>query len=259
MSHGEDVRSWSTVEGVVARAVHRPDGAWLLRLPPESPDAWSALVEAATQDGCGTLLLDRPADQSEGHERALRLAGFTPVRTETKWRIPVAAIPITPARAEHHVLPVTEFDPERVAVLDNAIRADIPGTAGWVGTGTQLTHSFDDADFDPALYLVARHPATGSLDGLIRVWNRHPEPRLGCIGVTPSWRRTSLALLLLQSVAGTLRDRDVTHITAETDDTNRASHLMALNHSGTAEEAVIEWRRPSKSSRGTPVQKDAQP
>lgn len=53
MSHGEDVRSWSTAEGAVARAVHRPDGAWLLRLPAEDPDAWPALVEAATRDGCG--------------------------------------------------------------------------------------------------------------------------------------------------------------------------------------------------------------
>lgn len=245
MSHGEDVRSWSTAEGAVARAVHRPDGAWLLRLPAEDPDAWPALVEAATRDGCGTLLVDRPADQSRVHDDALRLAGFTPARTETRWRIPVAAIPITPARAEHRVLPVTECDPESVAVLDNEIRADIPGTAGWMGTGTQLTDSFDDPDFDPALYLVAQHPHTGDLDGLIRVWNRQPEPRLGCIGVARSWRRTSLALLLLQSVAGTLRDRDVTHITAETDDTNHASHLLALNHGGMAVETTAEWRRPS--------------
>lgn len=251
MSHAEDVRCWRTAEGALARAVQRPDGAWLLRMPADQPGAWPALVEAATQDGCGTLLLHRPANQSEAHERALRLAGFTPARTETRWRISVSAIPITPAaRAEHQVLPVTEFDPRRVAALDNAIRADIPGTSGWKGTGTELTDSFDDPDFDPALYLVAHDPAAGCLDGLIRVWNRQPEPRLGCVGVTRSRRRTSLALLLLQSIASTLRDRGVTHITAETDDTNRASHLMALNHGGTAVETVVEWRRPSHSRPG---------
>lgn len=245
MGHSEDVRSWSMAERAVARAVYRPDGAWILRLPEEHPDKWPALVEAATHDGCGTLLVDRPTPHSEVHEGALRLAGFTPARTETTWRIPVAAIPLAPARASRHVRPVTEFDPDIAAALDNAIRSDIPGTSGWAGTGTQLTESFDDPDFDPKLYLIAQHVPTGRLEGLIRVWNRKPEPRLGCIGVVPSQRRTSLALLLLQNVALTLRNRGVTHITAETDDINHASRLMALNHGGIAVDTVTEWRRPS--------------
>jgi hypothetical protein len=130
-----------------------------------------------------------------------------------------------------------------VAVLDNAIRDDIPGTSRWLGTGAQLTESLDDSDFDPALYLIARHPRTGSLDGLVRVWNRHPEPRLGRIGVTTPWRRTSLALKLLQNIAATLRTRGVTHITAETDQSNSSSHLMALNHGGIDLGRSIEWQR----------------
>jgi hypothetical protein len=161
-----------------------------------------------------------PADQDAAYARALRRAGFLPVRTETLWRLPVAAIPTIPARAEHQMVSVTELAPEAVAVLDNAIRDDIPGTSRWLGTGAQLTESLDDSDFDPALYLIARHPRTGSLDGLVRVWNRYPEPRLGCIGVTTPWRRTSLALKLLQNIAATLRARGVTHITAETDQTD---------------------------------------
>lgn len=252
MTYGDETGCW-TADGATLRAVRRPDGAWWIGLPEEQPGAWPALVDAATQDGCGTLLISRPLDQGQEHERGLRRAGFTPARAETTWRLPIAAIPTTPVRAQHRIVSVAELDPEIVADLDNAIRADIPGTQGWVGTGAQLKDSLDDPDFDPALYLVAQHPHTGRLDGLVRVWNRHPEPRLGCIGVTSSWRRTGLALALLQAVARTLHARGTTHITAETDDTNRASHLMALNHGGTAVATTIEWQRPSPSRPGAPA------
>jgi hypothetical protein len=243
MTHPEGPGRWSTPDGATLRAIRRPDGHWFVRLPEEHPDAWPTLVAAAIQDGCGTLILSRPADQDAAYARALRRAGFLPVRTETLWRLPVAAIPTIPARAEHQLVSVTEPAPEAVAVLDNAIRDDIPGTSRWLGTGAQLTESLDDSDFDPALYLIARHPRTGSLDGLVRVWNRHPEPRLGCIGVTTPWRRTSLALKLLQNIAATLRTRGVTHITAETDQSNSSSHLMALNHGGIDLGRSIEWQR----------------
>lgn len=242
MARSNNVHRWSEAGGAVAHAVRRPDGAWVLRLPPEQPETWSALVEKATQDALNTFLLTLPAEQSEAHEHFLRSAGFTPARTETTWRMPVAAIPGTPSRSAHRLVSVIECDPERVAALDNAIRHDIPGTAGWSGTGDQIRESLDDPQFDPALYLVARDPHTGRLEGLVRVWNREPEPRLGCIGVISARRRTGLALLLLQGVARTLRDRGVTHITAETDHTNRASHLMALHHGGTPTETVVEWR-----------------
>lgn len=243
MTHPEGPRRWSTPGGATLRAIRRPDGRWFVRLPEEHPNTWPTLVAAAIRDGCGTLILSRPADQDEAYHSALRRAGFLPVRTETAWRLSVAAIPTIPVRAEHHMVPVTELAPEAVAVLDNAVRDDIPGTSGWLGTGAQLAESLDDPEFDPDLYLIAQHPRTGSLDGLVRVWNRHPEPRLGCIGVTTPWRRTSLALGLLQNIAATLRARGVTHITAETDQSNPSSHLMALNHGGTALATSIEWQR----------------
>lgn len=203
------------------------------------------MVDAAVQDGCGPPLVSRPIDQGAVREHALRRAGFVPVRTETTWRLPVATILTTPVHAEHRIVSVTELDPEIVAGLDNAIRADIPGTQDWLGTGAQLTDSLADPDFDPALYLVAQHPRTGRLDGLVRVWNRHPEPRLGCIGVTSSCRRTRLAPALLQAVARTLHARGVTHVTAETDDTNRAAQLIALNHGAATVGPAIEWQRPA--------------
>lgn len=248
MTHNGGSGFWEMAGGARMRAVQRPDGAWSVRLPEDQPGAWPALVEAATGEGCGTLLTSRPAHQSDDHVRGLQRAGFTPTRTETAWRIPLDPRLAKPVRTQHRLLSVTEFDAEAVAALDNAIRADIPGTQGWAATGTQLLESLDDPDFDPDLYRIALHPETGNLDGLIRGWNRCPEPRLGCIGVARPWRRTSLALALVQDIARTLLSRGVTHITAETDNTNTSSHLMAINHGGVAVQTSVEWRRASLSA-----------
>ena len=237
--------TWATADGAALQAIRRPDGAWSIQLPHDQPSAWPALVEAATRDGCGTLVLTRPAGEDDEHLLALQRAGFQRARTETIWRLPVAAIPTTAVRTEHRLVPVTDLDPEAVVALDNAIRADIPGCEGWVATGAQLAATFDDADFDPALYLVAQHLRTGGLEGLVRVWDGRPDPRLGCIGVAASCRRTSLTLVLLQAVARTLEVRGVRYLTAETDHTNRASQLMATSCGGTAVETSVEWRRPT--------------
>ena len=237
--------TWATADGAALQAIRRPDGAWSIRLPHDQPSSWPALVEAATGDGCATLVLTCPAEQDQEHLLALQRAGFQRARTETIWRLPVAAILTTAVRTEHRLVLVTDLDPEAVVVLDNAIRADIPGCEGWVATGAQLAATFEDPGFDPALYLVAQHLGTGGLEGLVRVWDGRPDPRLGCIGVAASRRRTSLALVLLQAVARTLEARGVRYLTAETDDTNRASQLMAINCGGTAVETSIEWRRPT--------------
>lgn len=245
--------SWETTDGAALRAVLRPDGAWWVRLPESRPDAWPELAEAATRDGAAPLLTSRPAEEDQDRVGFLRRAGFTPSRTQTSWRIPLDPRLVTVSRTQHQIVAVTECEADAVADLDNAVRADIPGTQGWVGNGAQLLESLDDPDFDPELYRVARHRVTGTLDGLIRVWNRRPEPRLGCVGLTRRWRRTGLARVLVQDVARTLLDRGVTHITAETDHTNRDSHLMALNHGGMAVQMSTEWRREGPLISRTPT------
>lgn len=244
MTNPQGDKSWSTENGVVMGAVQRPDGAWLIRLPAEHVEMWGSLLEIASTDICGAMLVSRPADEDVRAESELRRAGFTPLRQETVWRIPVAGLLAKPTvSTRHQIVSVSALDADAVAELDNNIRRDIPGTEGWVGTGADLTASLDDPEFDPALYRVARHTVTGSLDGLIRVWNRSPEPRLGCIGVTRPWRRTRLALALVQGIAQTLHVRGVTHITAETDTTNRDSYVMARRQGGEAIRDTIEWQK----------------
>lgn len=251
MDNADATRSWSQ-NGATLSAVQRPDQAWSLRLPDDRVAAWGALLQSAAADIGGTMLVSRPADEGVDAESQLRRAGFTPVRVETVWRLPVAGLLDTPPVSTVHRLvsvdSLVSMDAEAVATLDNDIRRDIPGTESWVGDGAQLTASLDDPEFDPALYRVAQHPVTGSLDGLVRVWSRSPEPRLGCVGVTRPWRRTRLALSLLQEIAHTLHVRGITHLTTETDPTNRASHLMAAHHGGEVMRTTVEWQRPGRST-----------
>lgn len=245
--------SWRTADGATLRGIRRPDGRWQLKLPEDRPKDWGTLVDAAVAGGCGTLLVSRPADQTLEQQRCLRGAGFRPCRTEVLWRIPIGPYLARPVRSQHRFIPVTDLDVDAVTALDNTIRADIPGTEGWHGTVAELQETLEDPELDPALYRIAQHAKTGSLDGLIRVWNRTPEPRLGCIGVVRSWRRTSLALALVHSVAAPLLERGVAHITTETDSSNGASHLMAANHGGTQVGALIEWRRARQPAPASPV------
>lgn len=209
---------------------------------------WPELLQSVTNDIREAIIITRRADQSTEADAALYNAGFTRKREETVWRLPLAAVLTKPrARTVHKLVSVDTLDAERVARLDNSIRHDIPGTEQWQGTGADLLATLDDPEFDPALFRIALNPTTGSLDGLIRVWNRSPEPRLGCIGVTRPWRRTRLALALLQDVTSTLHARGVTHILAGTDTTNRNSHHMAIRQGGETVMSTIEWWRDAKN------------
>jgi hypothetical protein len=231
-------------DGVSMTGVLRPDGKWLVRPPQEHPETWAALATLATDDVGAPLLTNRPGDEDPALGTTLRSAGFRPMRTETLWRVPISSLPDRAARSPHEFVPVTELDAEAVAALDNEIRADIPGTQDWDGTADDLRATFLDPEFDPALYLIARHTGTGSLDGLIRVWNRTPVPRLGCLGVTSPWRRTSLPLGLVLAVSRTLRARGVTDIMTETDQLNSDSFRMAALRGGVRTGSLVEWERP---------------
>lgn len=236
-------RRWHTADGAEARGLRRPDGRWLIWLPSRQQHAWQALANLAAQDTSADLLTniagDRPADVTD----ALMAAGFLPHRVEHLWRVPVSSLRGLPVSTDHDLLPVDRLDLAAVAALDNTIRGDIPGAEEWQGTAADLRDSLDDVEFDPALYLIAKHTQTGSLDGLIRVWNRNPLPRLGCIGVRRAWRRTGLAATLIQSVASVLHRRGVAAITAEKDEGNRPSATMARRAGGEVTGTRVEWLR----------------
>lgn len=232
-------RTWSDGDQLV-RALLRPDGLWLLKLP-DKPSSWGALVQARPA-GVDPLLV---ITSTEGWRQPLQDLGFRAVHTEQVWRIPVRAVTHPPVQSENHdLVPVLGCDLARVVELDNTVRHQIPGTQGWAGSLADLRDELADDEFDPQLYLIAVHRTTGSYDGLVRIWNRHPRPRLGCVGVRPQWRRTRLAPALLSSVAATLRHRGVSEILTETDLANRDSYPMAARW-GIPQERVVQWVRDS--------------
>jgi ribosomal protein S18 acetylase RimI-like enzyme len=212
----------------------------MMTLPPD-PGSWTAAV-TGRPDGVETLLVSRPESAARTEDPALVAAGFSKIRMEQEWRIPLDGLQVPASTSETHRLqPVTECDLTRVTELDNEVRRAVPGCEGWSGTVADLRDTLDDQEFDPDLYLVAVHRNTGSYDGLVRVWFRRPVPRLGCIGVVPAWRRTRLAPLMLATVAEILRGRGIHEVVAETDTTNRAAYSMTRNHGGVPLERTVEW------------------
>jgi GNAT superfamily N-acetyltransferase len=223
-----------------AHAWLRPDGKWVVVLPPD-PETWPAII-AERPRRVDRLLVSRPESAERTEGPVLAAAGFRRDRTEQAWRIPLDGLPAgRPVGDTHRLVPVTECDLTRVTELDNEVRRAVPGCEGWSGTVADLRDTLDDEEFDPDLYLVAVHHETGSYDGLIRVWFRRPVPRLGCVGVVPAWRRTRLAAQLLATVAGILRSRGIREVVAETDTTNRAAYSMTRNHGGLPQERTVEW------------------
>lgn len=91
-------------------------------------------------------------------------------------------------------------DEERLFVLDNHVRNDMPGCDGWRGDRAMLHDELRDVPFfDPAGYLVGVHEPSGRYAGLIRVWRNPGEPRLGAIGVHRDFRSTRIGAALLRS------------------------------------------------------------
>lgn len=220
-----------------AQAIRRPDGRWVLRLPEDS-GTWSTLVAAMPESIEPALFC---AEEGRAGDLLAGL-GFTVGRTDQLWEVPVTSRKTPIRSADHDLVPVTACDAAAVTRLDNAIRAQIPGTAGWLGTVEDLRASLDDDDFDPGLYLVAVHRGTGSYDGLVRVWNSRPHPRLGCVGVRPEWRRTRLGPALLSAVSATLARRGVSRVVTETDVTNLDSHALAARNGAVPRGRIVEWR-----------------
>ena len=168
------------------------------------------------------------ADESDATRvAALERLGFVVHRRElllllptdsTAWYAPAKEPPpgIAFVRAD-------QVEEERLRLLDDLLRQDVPGTDGWTWSPEGFREETrESADFDPATYLVALGEGRDEI-GIARVWMRRDLPRLGLIGVRSDRRRQGVARALLDAVLTAVRKGGWAEVRTEVDETNVAS------------------------------------
>jgi RimJ/RimL family protein N-acetyltransferase len=228
----DGVDGWLALrDGVVVgrlRALVRPDQRCFLLLDRFEGDVYRQLVAGALSE------LDREVylEVDEGAvdvQTVLAELGFTVHRREHRYLVPtdLSAVPGSSALpGGFGVISAAAADVHRWRELDDALRQEVPGAAGWRNDPYEFARqTFDDPQFDPATYLLAVEEGGGYV-GLVRVWNRPDVPRLGLIGVLPSHRRRGLATALIAAVFNMLHGRGQPQVSCEVDETNTASNTL---------------------------------
>jgi GNAT superfamily N-acetyltransferase len=223
---------WTALRGVEVvgrlQALLRPDQRCFLFLRADLDDAYARLLDTALPVLGQEVYAD--VDQDAVTVQALLAErGFMVSRREHRYLVPTDLAP-----AAHRPMPqgleavsVLHVDADRWRELDDTLRQEVPGAAGWRNDPAEFARSvFDDPQFDPALYLLAVERGSGDYVGLVRVWNRAPVPRLGLIATLPGWRRRGLALWLLTEAFGVLHQRGQHEVECEVDETNTASNSL---------------------------------
>ena len=129
---------------------------------------------------------------------------------------------VTTVDAEPHpFLPLEDVDLERLRLLDDELRRDVPGIGNWRWTHEEfLAETYSS----PSVYLVA-----AGYEGICRVWLREPRPRLGFVGVRRSARRHGLGRALVAAALGETNALGCGEVTTEIDVDNTASQALFRN------------------------------
>lgn len=157
-------------------------------------------------------------DESEA--AAYEARGFRRLRRETIYGVPVTRID-APVPEGVSFISAADADVDRLRVLDDELRQDIPGTDGWRWDDEGFRAETFSRAFDPRTYLVAVDTESEYV-GIARIWNNRRGRRFGLIGVRREWRRRGLALAL---VAAAFAEIDG-EVTTEIDDENVASRAL---------------------------------
>jgi ribosomal protein S18 acetylase RimI-like enzyme len=236
-------RAFAGDEAVGAvRAFLRPDNRWFVAFDDGRADGDAPLLAAVAADTGADLYATADEDDQAGQDRLARL-GFSVNRRESHYVIPTG--PEGAAEPEGIVvISAADADEDELRRLDDTLRQDVPGTAGWKwDPGDFREETFDSAQFDPATYLVAVEIDSGRYVGLARVWHPPGRPRLGLIGVTRPYRRRGLARVLLARAFAVLHRRGQAEVTAEVDDTNGASTSLLRQMGARREGGSVEFIR----------------
>ncbi|MDT4907015.1 MAG: hypothetical protein QOI69_256 [Pseudonocardiales bacterium] len=223
--------TWNLVRGAdtiaTAHAMSRPDGRWYVSIDAWDDAAWPPLMDIMIKDlGCD---LHTIVDESDETTQAnWRRFGFEVARREIDYMIPVdpGVTGLVESRLPDGMvlLAADAVDETELRLLDDTLRAYVPGGDGWRNDPQEFReHSFDERYFDPATYLVALDDSVPAFAGLVRIMVMPRRPRLGLIGVAAGYRRRGLARALLAAAFVALHDRGFTHVWADVDATNAAT------------------------------------
>jgi ribosomal protein S18 acetylase RimI-like enzyme len=241
--HSAEREHWlAWAGGAVVGVLHpwrSPDGRLRLYYDKCRPDAYGPLAAAIDGECVATVNATDTAALA-----ALTAAGFTELRRENEYEIPVSLVTAAvPAGIEIVTADQTELEP--LMLLDCAIRADIPGSEGWQPDPAWFREeTYDSPFFDPQTYRVALDD--GAYVGLARVWKPLPGRRygrLGCVGVLAGYRRRGLGRALIAQAFAALAATGQAAVTAEADATNAASHALLTRFGARVTGGTIELHR----------------
>ncbi len=125
-------------------------------------DAYQPLLTAVAEN----LGRDLYASVDENDQELIRYAelGFEVNRRESHYLIPtspdVTGLGSTEIPAGLAVISARESDEDRLRLLDDALRQDVPGADGWRWDSEGFRRETFSPAFDPATYLVAIEQAT---------------------------------------------------------------------------------------------------
>jgi RimJ/RimL family protein N-acetyltransferase len=234
-----------------------PAGTILARLRPDQrcavffeaarPEAYPPLADAVARElGCDLVVMVDESDTAA--LAACAAAGFAASRRESRYTIPTSpqltglgAAGLPPGLT---VLSAAGADEDRLRLLDDELRQDVPGADGWHWDAEGFRRETFSPAFDPATYLVAMDQATSEYAGLVRVWNNSSGPRLGLIGVRAAYRRRGLARALLGRALAVLSERGQPVVTAEADDASEASRALLASLGARRSGGCAELTRP---------------
>jgi GNAT superfamily N-acetyltransferase len=227
-------------------ALHRADGRAFISIDTWADDVFVALAEAIIKDLPAPVYTVVAEDDRE-HLGRWSMLGFRDNRREDEYAIPTA--PVLTGLTE--VVPpvgvtligALEADEDRLRLLDQQLRRDVPGYAGWVNRPAEFHQlTYQNRFFDPATNLVAVQE--NEYVALVRIIGLPRQPRLGLVGVLPPFRRRGLARALLAAAMRPLHERGVTTVSAEADESDPAARELlrgigAMRTGGAIE--LVHW------------------
>jgi hypothetical protein len=251
---------WTAVRGAEVvgrlRALVRPDGRCHLLPRDVATDAYGPLVDEALR-ALGRDLYVEVDEAAADVRRVLAARGFTVHRREHRYQVPTDLSRVGLAQRSvpdgFGVVSAAGADVDRLRALDDALRQDVPGAAGWRNDPREFgRQTFGDPEFDPATYVLAVEEGTGDYVGLVRVWNRPGGPRLGLIGTLRPYRRRGLAMALIARAFGVLHRRGQPEASCEVDRTNTASNALVAGLNARRVGGNIELARRLDAVKGQP-------